>query len=167
MATADQVWQCLDLDFLSWEPIASCDLGCPTDAPQAAPDTSSATDAIANFPAHLFSLVSEILATELLRESDRPAAFPRGFRRCPTGDGPGVELVSWPPLHVERNNTDWPYSYRLRLSVQTVPFQPQPVLHVTTGFRRWCLRPPHGGGTVDLAVYALRAAVAPSGRRLR
>jgi hypothetical protein len=153
-ATADEAWQSLDLDVLLWKPIASRDLGWLTDAPQVAPDTSSATDAIANFPAHLFSLVPEILATELLRGSDRPVGFPRGFRRCPTGDGRGVELVSWPPLQVEGHNTDWPYSYRLRLSVQTLPFQPQPVLHVTTGIRRWCPRPPNGGGQ-SISLYML------------
>lgn len=127
---------------LRWEEIDPGALGWPTGA-GVPPETPEATHALAGIPRAMYHLVPEVLVAELLRRSDRPEGFPRGFRRCPTADGRGVELMSWPPLDgSDHSETPWPYSYRVRLTTHTVPFHPEPVLHVTVGVRRWCPRRP-------------------------
>jgi hypothetical protein len=144
----------------------TAEFGWPTGAADAAADTAAATAAIATLPKALFHLVPELLCAELLAASDRPDSHPRGFRRCPTSDGRRVELMSWSPYEIsDRQGTRWPYSYRITLAVLTVPFQPQPVLHVTTGSRRWCPKAPSSGGR-SLSLYMLTSVSWIAGTRL-
>lgn len=50
----------------------------------------------------------------------------------------GHEMMSWPPLiHKDDKNRSWYYSYYLRISVATIPFDSQPVINVYVGIRRW------------------------------
>ncbi|WP_236623280.1 RNaseH domain-containing protein [Saccharopolyspora rectivirgula] len=53
------------------------------------------------------------------------------FRRCPAPQGACV--MSWPPHHVPNK----PFSFLIRLTTQTRPFDPAPLVHLTTGTRRW------------------------------
>jgi hypothetical protein len=75
------------------------------------------------------------------------------MRRAPTlGYQNGVELISWLPLGIENEQ---PHSITLKLTTQTVPFQPYPVVYVEIGIRRWMspgMRPPGGERT---SVYVL------------
>ncbi len=60
------------------------------------------------------------------------------FRRAPLSSGKqGAELVSWPPIEYERAKKRWYYSIILTFTVQTVPFQPYPVIYCEIGVRRW------------------------------
>lgn len=148
----EELWQRLPHNELEWRRLRPDELGWPDAPSDVRADTTEATGVIAGLPRALFHLVPEMLTAKLLRQADRPEGFPRGFRRCPTSDGLGVELVSWPPLEVtDRRGNRWPYSYRLTLTVQTVAFQPEPVAHATVGIRRWCpVVPSTGGRSVSL-----------------
>ena len=54
----------------------------------------------------------------------------------------GAELVSWPPhVYISKKGTRYPWSYTLRLSAQTLPFDPSPRIHVHAGIRRWARSP--------------------------
>jgi hypothetical protein len=151
-----QLWQQLPKGDLTWRPLGPDELGWPGATSAEVPDSEAATAAIAGLPRALFYLVPEILIAELLRRSDRPDGFPRGFRRCPTGDGRGVELMTWPPLEsTDQRGHAWPFSYRVRLTMQTIPFQPHPVVHVTVGMRRWCRRAPSTGRGRSVSAYLL------------
>ena len=60
------------------------------------------------------------------------------FRRAPLSSGKqGAELVSWPPIAYERAKKRWYYSIFIIFTVQTVPFQPFPVINCEVGVRRW------------------------------
>jgi hypothetical protein len=64
-----------------------------------------------------------------------------GWRRTASRSN-GAELVSWPPhVYVSRNGTRYSWSYTLRLSAQTLPFDPSPRIHVHVGIRRWARSP--------------------------
>ena len=136
-AAAYQLWeQLVEISPLEWETAGLDAFTWPHDENVQA-DTPAATDAIQNFPGGLFSLLPEILTAELLRRCDRPPDFLRSFRRCPSS-GRGAELLSWPPLKYTNKTGEGYFSYRIRFSVQTVPFQPAPFLYVHSGLRRWC-----------------------------
>ncbi|MBA3531883.1 MAG: DUF3962 domain-containing protein [Ardenticatenales bacterium] len=63
----------------------------------------------------------------------------RHLRRVPTESG--AQLMTWPPVdHVDNNQTHWPYSYTLNLTVQTLVGSPVPRIHVHYGVRRWINR---------------------------
>ncbi|GDY33650.1 pPIWI_RE module domain-containing protein [Gandjariella thermophila] len=142
---AAQLWAALPKKELDWRQVRAAEIGW-LNGHDIAADTPAATERIASLPRSVLTLVPETLTAELLRRADRPAEFPVGFRRCPTQDGRGVEMISWPPLEAnDRQGRRWPYSYRVRLTVQTVPYQPEPVLHASIGLRRWCPRPPFTG----------------------
>ncbi|MCQ9178706.1 DUF3893 domain-containing protein [Streptomyces sp. IBSBF 2953] len=60
------------------------------------------------------------------------------WRRTAARDG--AELVSWPPyVYESKGGVRYPWSYTLRLSVQTRSLEdtPRPRLHVRVGMRRW------------------------------
>jgi len=64
-----------------------------------------------------------------------------GWRRTASRSN-GAEMVSWPPhVYISRNGTRYPWSYTLRLSAQTLPFDPSPRIHVHAGMRRWARSP--------------------------
>ncbi|MDQ3802296.1 MAG: DUF3962 domain-containing protein [Acidobacteriota bacterium] len=99
-----------------------------------------------------FDLIPELLASSL---SQRGVKFDYGskileFRRAPSLSN-GVELISWPPLSYEQSA----YSIYLRFTLQTVPFQPFPVIHCNMGTRRWVSAPNPWLGGEDHSVYLL------------
>jgi hypothetical protein len=150
---AATLWEQLSTTPLSWADDAA--VRGDWASSDVAADTVAATAAIGAVPGGAYSLVPELVAAELLHRADQPDGFP-GFRRCPTADGSGVELVSWPPLeHSGPGGHRWPYSYMVRLTVQTVAFQPRPVLHVHVGTRRWCRRAPSPRGRRGVTAYLL------------
>jgi hypothetical protein len=65
------------------------------------------------------------------------------------GDSNGAQLISWPPLPWR----DAYFSVLLTLTVQTVPFQPYPVVYLDAGVRRWMTEPPKFLGRGDTSVY--------------
>ncbi|MGB9752773.1 pPIWI_RE module domain-containing protein [Roseiflexus castenholzii] len=91
-----------------------------------------------------FVLLPDFLADQIGRHD---VVFELGseclrFRRAPLRPGgQGAELVSWPPQQSRRGNQQWHYSVVITLTVQTVPFQPFPVIHCDLGLRRWVSRP--------------------------
>ena len=82
-------------------------------------------------------------ADEQAAGQDALLARPSGissWRRTAARDG--AELISWPPhVHTSKNGEGvrYPWSYSLRLSVQTMVLEEQaaPRLHVHIGMRRW------------------------------
>lgn len=81
-----------------------------------------------------FDLIPELLADAL---SHRGVVFdyhsqPLEFRRAPSA-GSGVELISWAPLFFK----NCAYSIYFKFTLQTVPFQPFPVIYCDMGIRRW------------------------------
>ncbi|MDE1675496.1 pPIWI_RE module domain-containing protein [Nocardia gipuzkoensis] len=143
---ASQLWERLPKHEIKWQ-TADLSVLDHLEHHKIAADTPAATEHIATTPKVLRHLIPESLAAELLLRSDRPDGFPVGFRRCPTGDAGSVELISWPPQEdIDRRNQRWPYSHRIRLSLQHVPFQPDPRVHISVGIRRWCPRTPKTSG---------------------
>src|SRR5207302_592625 len=69
-------------------------------------------------------------------------------------DHKGAQLISWPPLPWK----DVYFSVLLTLTVQTVPFQPYPVVYIETGVRRWMSSAPQFLGRGDRSVYLKAAA---------
>jgi hypothetical protein len=99
-----------------------------------------------------FDLIPELLADALSR---RGVVFdyhsqPLEFRRAPSA-GNGVELISWAPLKFK----DCAYSIFFKFSLQTVPFQPFPVLYCDMGIRRWVSAPNARLRGGDHSVYLL------------
>jgi hypothetical protein len=76
------------------------------------------------------------------REQEKPVtgcAF--GWRRTASRSR-GAEMVSWPPhVYLNKNGTRYPWSYTLRLTAQTLPFDPAARIHVHFGMRRWARSP--------------------------
>jgi hypothetical protein len=101
-----------------------------------------------------FAVLPQLLAIALVSsdwqvdytawDRERELAVPGrafGWRRTASRSN-GAEMVSWPPhMYVSRNGTRYPWSYTLRLSAQTLPFDPSPRIHVHAGMRRWARSP--------------------------
>src|SRR6266851_8905322 len=88
----------------------------------------------------LYALLPEFLAWRIA--SQGPYAFEGvllTFVQAPPNRRGAAELVSWPPqIFMPRNGKrGWHFSLYLRVSLQTVPFDPRPRIHVHTGVRRW------------------------------
>lgn len=99
-----------------------------------------------------FDLIPELLADAL---SQHGVVFdyhsqPLEFRRAPSA-GNGVELISWPPL-IHKNCA---YSIYFKFTLQTVPFQPFPVIYCDMGIRRWVSAADARLGKGDHSVYML------------
>ncbi|MBA3822669.1 MAG: DUF3962 domain-containing protein [Ktedonobacterales bacterium] len=93
---------------------------------------------------HTFRLLSHMLAAQLT-ENGRQLQFgseARTLYRVPANPGSQVaEVMTWPPFSYTKRGREWPYSLLLTLSVQTIPFQAIPVIHVDVGIRRWVAQP--------------------------
>jgi len=101
-----------------------------------------------------FAILPQLLAIALVSSSwqvdytawdrEQEEAVPGcafGWRRTASRYN-GAELVSWPPhVYVSKNGTRYPWSYTLRLSAQTLPFDPSARIHVHAGIRRWARSP--------------------------
>lgn len=91
--------------------------------------------------AHYFRLLPELLAERV--ENHTPYEYcgeKIHFYRAAAQEG--AELISWPPLlHSTKTKggagRQWWYSGTIRLTLQTVPFDPIPRIHIATGIRRW------------------------------
>lgn len=87
----------------------------------------------------LYELLPEFLARQIA--SQDPYTF-EGVRlrfvQAPPSERGAAELVSWPPRSVPGiGGRSWHFSLYLRISLQTVPFDPQPRIHLHAGVRRW------------------------------
>ncbi|MGB9632562.1 MAG: pPIWI_RE module domain-containing protein [Chloroflexaceae bacterium] len=91
-----------------------------------------------------FVLLPDLLAAQICRHD---VSFDLDterlqFRRAPLRPGDkGAELVSWPPRQFLKERQPWYYSVVITLTVQTVPFQPFPVIYCDLGLRRWVSQP--------------------------
>ncbi|SFC82777.1 pPIWI_RE module domain-containing protein [Streptomyces aidingensis] len=121
--------QALDIDSLKWE-LLSVNLleqGLSEEGRTALPAP------------HLFRLLPETLAARI---AQHPPYEHYGqkleFRQVAgvPGDN-GATLVSWPPLKYPDRGKTWRYSAYLRVSLRTVPFDPVPRIHLSTGISRW------------------------------
>lgn len=117
-----------------------------------------------------FSLLPELLG-ECISEPGFTIDFNSSslsFRRAPnqTGRG-GSELISWIP-ETFKNSA---YSIYLRFTLQTIPYQSFPVIHLDMGIRRWVslneTRPPGGSHSVYLLTEFPGSKVATNSRRFQ
>lgn len=86
----------------------------------------------------LFCVLPDFLAAQLSRSDVELSIHgqPLRFRRVPVETG--AELVSWPPLvHSAYHDGKWPFSIMVRFTLQTLPFEKDPVVHCDVGVRRW------------------------------
>jgi hypothetical protein len=123
--------QQLDLRSLSWD-LVSVDL-----AERTVSDGNTALPA-----SHLYRLLPEVLAARI--EQLPPYEYcgtSVTFRRAAAEEG--AELISWPPSEYRPKAAKggsaqpWHFSAFIKISLQTVPFSPVPVIHLSTGIRRW------------------------------
>jgi hypothetical protein len=88
-----------------------------------------------------YSVLPSLLAARL---SAREVMIPifgqqRQLKRIPTEQG--AQLVTWPPVeYPDDEGEKWPFSYTITLTLQTLPGNPEPRLHVHYGVRRWIQR---------------------------
>lgn len=132
----------VDTGSLEWQ-LAMVDLLEQRDPSSGRPGPSAGGTAL---PAtHLYRLLPEYLAQKI---ADHGAYEHNGkqlsFRQV-AGDARagGAELMSWPPLDYTSKNKDgdgkkdWFYSAVIRIGLRTVPFDPVPRIHLSTGVRRF------------------------------
>jgi hypothetical protein len=92
-----------------------------------------------------YALLPDLLGDALTRSHKTLpyGSYHLNFYRSPivgrNGIGSGLELFSWLPLEyrTKRHSHPWFYSPLLTLTLQTIPFQSFPVMHVDVGLRRW------------------------------
>jgi hypothetical protein len=85
-----------------------------------------------------FKLLPHLIAAHLAADGWKVEHGTSGvstFARA-TSDS-GAELVSWPPHFYRRGKYVWPWSFVVRLHVQTLPFDPMPYLFARVGVRRY------------------------------
>lgn len=101
--------------------------------------TTKAGTAVLERP--LYRLIPEVAAEHILtRARSHPYGGRLRFAQVPCDDG--AELMSWPPQTYDTTNkngetTTWHFSAVLHLQVRTVPFDPEPQLHISASVRRW------------------------------
>lgn len=88
----------------------------------------------------LYALLPEFLARRIT--SQAPYTFEGvqlRFVQAPPSQRGAAELVSWPPRTFAPGHRTrlWHFSLYLRISLQTVPFDPRPRIHLHAGVRRW------------------------------
>ena len=130
-------WQSRSLDLRKWEQEAN---------------------GTARLPFESYTILPDFLAAHL---SNHPFDFgpeTLNFVRAPLAPGTsGAELVSWPPLWIGQKTRE-AYSVVLTTTVQTIPFQPFPVIYCDFSLRRWVSRPETTiPGGRETSVYLLTA----------
>src|SRR5690606_3358038 len=101
--------------------------------------TSAAGTAFLERP--LYRLIPEIAAEHILTHArTHPYAGELRFAQVPCHEG--AELMSWPPRTYATTNkndetTTWYFSAVLHLQMRTIPFDPEPRLHISASIRRW------------------------------
>lgn len=95
------------------------------------------------FPDFVASLLSKPEVSFELKE--QPIQF---FRVPISPGGRGAELISWPPQEavIGRGKTSYYFSILITITVQTVPFDPHPVINISLGIRRWVSEPSRARG---------------------
>ena len=93
----------------------------------------------------LFTLIPNALAAKVAAsgrwgEADQP----RDLVRVVGGAAAPGEAMTWPPYVFSQKDGDWHYSTVLRFSLQTAPFDAEPVVNLELILRRW-LRSSAGG----------------------
>jgi hypothetical protein len=88
----------------------------------------------------LYALLPEFLARRIADQG--PYTFEGvqlRFVQAPPSQRGAAEVVSWPPRTFAPGNGTriWHFSFYLRISLQTVPFDPRPRIHLHAGVRRW------------------------------
>jgi hypothetical protein len=64
------------------------------------------------------------------------------FKRAPLAPGRhGCQLISWPPQRESLGSQIWYWSIVITVTLQTIPFQGYPQLHINLGVRRWVSQP--------------------------
>ena len=100
----------------------------------------------ANPHAHTYNVLPNYLAWSI-ETTNTPVicgdATLRFRRMALEPDTSGAELVSWPPIRGGKASYYGYFSFTIRLTVQTVPFQSYPVLYTHLGIRRWVSHPTH------------------------
>ncbi|MBX5458763.1 MAG: DUF3962 domain-containing protein [Thermogemmatispora sp.] len=90
-----------------------------------------------------FVLMPDLVATRLSAlelAGDHTRRF--RFKRAPLAPGRhGCELISWPPQQESKGSQTWYWSIVITVTLQTVPFQSYPQLHINLGVRRWVSQP--------------------------
>ncbi|WP_340556988.1 pPIWI_RE module domain-containing protein [Streptomyces sp. GSL17-111] len=98
-----------------------------------------------------FQLATDALARRILALD--PYEFDGGtlrFRAVPRGPrDQGAELMSQPLCRTVKRR-EWWFSVVLNISLHTVPFDPQPRLHLHWSVRRWATHPRRDTGRLDL-----------------
>lgn len=114
--THDVAWKAEQIDLVSWK------------------ETVAGT-ALHTNPGQFVLFPDQVAATlSSVQEGFQYGDHQLHFRRSSLAPGQrGAELTSWPPL----SYGDARYSVVLTFTVQTVPFQPYPVLHCDVSLRRW------------------------------
>ncbi|MFC6083754.1 pPIWI_RE module domain-containing protein [Sphaerisporangium aureirubrum] len=118
-----------------WEEMEVDLLGCGrTDGGTAAP------------AARQFQLATDHLARRIMALDPYDTGADRlRFRAVPRGPRQqGAELISQ-PLPYEDGGRVWWYSVRMNVTLHTVPFSPEPRLHIHLGLRRWATHPVANG----------------------
>jgi hypothetical protein len=85
-----------------------------------------------------FRLLPDLLAAYIVGQGwtvDHGGVAVSRFQRIATSGG--AELVSWPPHYHPNRTRRWPWSYVIRLTVQTLPADSTPYLFVHIGLRRY------------------------------
>lgn len=87
----------------------------------------------------LHSLVPAELAAQLAASGrwDSDSDQPRSLFRIVGDDYSGSECMTWPPYAHGRRDGDWHFSTVLRFTLQTIPFDPAPVVNLEVNLRRW------------------------------
>jgi hypothetical protein len=123
--------------------------------------------------AKLYALLPELLARRIAASSQYTFEGTRlTFVQAPPTMRGAAELVSWPPRTFTTGRREWHFSFYIRISLQTVPFDPRPRIHLHTGVRRWeshrrLYIPPGDRASVYLAADAPWLAGAPEPTSLR
>jgi hypothetical protein len=101
--------------------------------------TSTGGTAVLEGP--LYRLIPELAAEHIVAYSrTNPYEGELRFAQVPCDEG--AELMSWPPrtyTTTNKNNEEstWRFSAVLHLQMRTVPFDPEPRLHISASIRRW------------------------------
>lgn len=89
----------------------------------------------------MYTALPALLATRLVQNGlmVRVRGVPTPTVRVPIDKG--AELMTWPPAVYTKGDRRWPFSYTIKITLQTMPGDPQPRVHFHYGLRRWMSSP--------------------------
>lgn len=107
-----------------------------------------------------FTVLPDYIGTQLAAPNIQYELKDQTFQlyRVPISPGnSGAELISWPPQQAVIGTGDGQkshyFSILVTITVQTVPFDPQPHIHIDLGVRRWISQPDSLLGAGNTSVY--------------